>query len=221
MKQRIQFIVSTFIAFILLTKKTSAQELDNITTHIAKSLIGSGTDTVLIYKPFDGPMVYRSTDTSNVLDIQYVITKKSDSLTIERLTYEIVYGHGDTITHHFLFKHDSLGIFNYLGKNFKSIFSDTLRPGMLKHNFNGKDTLIRHRPSHSGYAGLVVQTAAGTFVNHIYHEDLVDGIILNVDGSFRSRQESVNYEYNISTSIYKIFTLLQIVEKEIQKRFEY
>jgi len=170
-------------------------------------------------------MSFRSTDTSLLVDISYIITKKGDLLNIERLTYEYLYqeGFGLILTHNSFFKKDSLGIFSYLNSNFNSIVSDTLLPGILKHRIDGKDTLIRELDlvNHPCHTELIIRTASGTFMNGMLSCNLTDGVTLNEDGSFRSRQESINYAYNISTAIYKIICLLQLEELEIKKKFDF
>ena len=221
MRHHLRHITNIILAVILLTQNINAQKLDQTTSHIAQSLLRAGVDTVLIYNPYDCPTSYRPTDTSILVDISYIITKKGDLLNIERLTYEYLQGHGLILTHNSIFKKDSPGIFNYLNSNFNSIVSDTLLPGMLKYRIDGKDTLIRHLGSHPCHTELIIKTASGTFMNGMIDKDLADGITRNEDGSFRSRQESVNYEYNISTSIYKIISMLQIEEEELRKKFEF
>lgn len=116
---------------------------------------------------------------------------------------------------------DTLRVFDLLRERFKSIFSDTLLPVMVKYSIDGKDTLVRRQGSHASYAELVVLTKGGMYSNGFIDHDVYDGIIRNDDGSIRDKVESVNYQYNISTSIYKIITLLQLEVSEVGKRYSF
>ena len=200
---------------------TKAQRLDEVTNSIAQSLLQHEVDTVLIYRPYRGPTLFKPTDTSIVEDISYIITNKTDILTIERLTYEYVRNAGLVLTHTFIQKIDSLGIFQYLQNNFHSIVSDTLLPGLVKDTYNNRDTLISTKGYHPCYTELIIKTRLETFANGMLDADLDDGIIKNVDGTFRARKESINYQHNISTSIYKIISKLQVLEKELQRTYEH
>jgi hypothetical protein len=213
--------VFIFLSVILLATDAKAQRLDEVTNSIAQSLLQHEVDTVLIYRPYRGPMIFKATDTSTIEDISYIITNKTNILTIERLTYEWVYNGGLVLTHTFIQKIDTFGIFKYLQNNFHSIVSDTLLPGLIKDTYNNKDTLISTKGYHPHYIELIIKTRLGTFTNGMIDSDLDDGIIRNVDGTFRTRMESINYEHNISTSIYKMFSKLQTLERELQRIYEY
>jgi hypothetical protein len=221
MRRRTYHISLLVLTAVFLTLNIKAQRLPLTSTHIAKSLINAGIDTVLIYNPCNSLSMIRPTDSSLIEEISYLITKKGYQLSIERLTSEYQEGRGQFMTHKFILKNDSLGIFDYLHDNFNSIVSDTLLPAVLKETIDGKDTLIRLWGSHPCYAELIILTASGTYRNGILDLYLADGTVRNADGSIRARRESINYEYNTSTSIFKIISMLEIEEEEIKKIYRF
>lgn len=198
-----------------------AQGLMEAAEKRAKSLLKSGVDTVLIYMPFSLHGSHMISDSSSLENINYVVSKQAGKLVIERLTSESVHYRGKVLTHHAVAKRDSLHIFDFLDKNFKSIFADTLLPGMVKYRFDGKDTLVRNWGSHGSRTELIALTKVSRYSNGFVDFDLYDGIIHNEDYSVREKFESVNYEYNISTAIYKITFLLAKEVSEIRKKYRF
>jgi hypothetical protein len=221
MRQHLFHIAIFTIAVLIFTNDAKSQRLNDITNAISQSLLQHGIDTILIYRPYDCPTAHRPTDSSIIEDISYVITKKSEILSIDRLTYEYKTGSGLILTSNFIYIKDTLGLFKFLNSNFNSIFSDTLLPGLFKYRINDKDTISSSLSSHPCYTELIAITNSGYFRNGIIDDNLHDGIFRNVDGTIKFRYESINYQHNISKSIYTIISILELLEKEVKNKFIY
>jgi hypothetical protein len=197
-----------------------AQLPNSTADKIADSLIQSGLDTVIIYKPYRCLNGFSPTDTSYVEDLVYLVTKKADVLTIVRCTWERSFLNGRSFETHKLFKKtDSLRIFDYLSVHFKSVVSDTLLPGLLRYRIDNKDTLIRNIGAHPCHTVIAIRTISETLQNGMIDLDLTEGVTFNVDGTFREKVSSVNYAYNISTSIYKMIGLLEAQMLSIEQEY--
>ncbi|WP_276484094.1 hypothetical protein [Paraflavitalea pollutisoli] len=209
MKFYLQSATILACTLVCVASMAQARRVNAVDETFAQSLLKSGVDTVLIYRPYSFYGSGMISDSSVLEDISYIFSKKTGMLVVERLTSEYSDGYRPISTHKVVAKKDSLQIFDFLGSNFRSIFADTLLPGMVKYPIDGRDTLVRWLGSHAQYIGLVVLTKAGRHANGFFNDDLCDGVIRNEDGSVRVKFESINYTYNLSTSIYKITSLLK------------
>jgi hypothetical protein len=177
------------------------------------SLVKSGIDTVLFFRPFRAP-TYEVADDSCMIDQEtYIIWKKGEWVYFKKQYECRNYLKGrNSFMALFVKRPDSSRMFDYLKNNFRSVVTDTLLPGLIKVEYAGRFELVRPRSDHGGYTGIFVIVKGKVWENGYINDDLIDGKLRNVDGSVRKQQEAVNYGHNVSTFIYKMITQ---VEKQI------
>lgn len=110
---------------------------------------------------------------------------------------------------------DSLDLFCFLRDNFHAVVSDTLLPAKLRYVIDNKEIVADYGILHSsddGYTQISILSHGKIYHNGYIGNDLNDGIIRNTDGTFREKQESLNYQTNIHKAIY---TLIEKIEKQV------
>lgn len=98
---------------------------------------------------------------------------------------------------------------SYLFKNLDSIRHEKLLPGFLKYNVNGRDSVYAISGSHVEPNIIKVYKGQVVFEKTVRWTELEDGSIHNDDGSIRMKEESLNYEKNVSTHLYKLYKLIE------------
>ena len=99
--------------------------------------------------------------------------------------------------------------YSFLIENMSSIQNQQLKPGLIKNTFDGIDSLTEVKYYPDDIAVIEVYHGTRKFTKEIKSSQLNDGIILNDDGSIRFKRESVNYNFNIRSAVYKFYSLLQ------------
>lgn len=179
----------------------------------ADSLLKSGIDTVIYYQPVLGNFFDEASDCCMIYDREYLLWKKNAQIYVLK-HYD--YFNMDNRTRGKLVQVteliDSVGTFEFLETNFHSAVTEKLLPAVLK-TIKGSEEIVqdygKFPPSHPGYTQITIFTRRGTFRNGFSYSDVRDGTILNADGSFREKWESVNYESNIKKPIYILITKIK------------
>jgi hypothetical protein len=187
------------------------------------SLVKSGIDTVLFFRPLRAPLYQVADDSCMIEQETYIIWKKAEWICF-RKQYECrnYLNGGNSFMTLFAKRPDSCRLFDYLKNNFRSVVTDTLLPGLIKVEYAGREEIVRPRSDHGGYTGIFIIVKGKVWENGYINDDLIDGKIRNQDGSVRLGREAVNYGHNVSTSIYKMISLVerQIARLEEKKLFK-
>ena len=206
-----QKLLSFFVVLSLasLSNLTLGQYGRSFCNQKIDSLNKLGIDTFIYYQTFgqvspDGP------ECCVIHERSYLVWKENEELRL--LIYSEYFNMDANIegTSAPIFTaEDSLDIFTFLKSNFEAIVSRKLLPAVLR-KITDSGVLItdygRYPPSHSGYIQVEIFTKLGTYQNGFSDTDLQNGTILNVDGSFREKWESLHYASNVKHPLYQ-FTL--------------
>ena len=206
-------------ATFLISTLTFSQTDTNKLKGKIDSLKRSGIDTFLTYTPFQnlsspddkGKYLIVYSDyliwSSNNL---YYIQKFSDCLD-EKAERSFDTAFKPIVTEH-------LEAYQYFLANIGTLKTVRLKPGMVKDRFDGKDTILKISSYHAPHTGVTIFTPENEITNSFSDDELYDGITRNTDGSTRAIRQSINYEFNKSTSIYKLTNsfqeLINLYEKQ-------
>ncbi|HTR29508.1 MAG TPA: hypothetical protein VMH27_09565 [Puia sp.] len=201
------------LVLILLSNVTSGQRWY---TKLTDSLTKVGIDTIVWYQPWTSPIGMEATDSVIVYERQYLLWKSKENLYVSQFYYYTsTYNekHGDSVKQ--LILRDTFNLFGYLHDHFQAVISDTLLYAKLRTVKAGKEEILELSPGNvrdDGYTGISVLVAGKAHSNGYRGEQLNDGIVRNPDGSFREKQESLNYETNCKTAIHQF---IMKIEKEV------
>lgn len=181
-----------------------------------------GVDTIMTYYEFQGVTSYQIKGHYVIGASVYIIWKEKSAYFVAKASdyYDsLAINIFDT-----LFKTirlDDFDAYKYLIANLDSIQNQELKAGMIKDTFDGKDTVFKVNSSHDDLAIINILIGKARYAKRITASQLDNGIVLNQDGSVRLKKESVNYEYNINTTVYRLYALIRaaIIELEAKRVF--
>jgi hypothetical protein len=131
------------LAALFLADLASAQIMNSYCKNKIDSLLRSGTDTVIFYQPYFGPLTHEANKCCMIYERTYLLWRNNGALFILKHYdyYDIDKDvKGKKIE---LFNlRDTLGIFGFLDSNFQSVLSDKLLPAKIKYLDEGKEVVI-------------------------------------------------------------------------------
>lgn len=205
-------VLFPLVAFFL-PDLASAQIMNSFCKNKIDSLLRSGTDTVIFYQPYIGPLTHEANECCMIYERSYILWRNNDALFIIK-HYDYYNIDDDTKGKRLdLFRlRDTLGIFRFLDVNFQGVVSDKLLPAKIKYSDKGKEVIddySTNRVSDDVYTAVVIFANGKEFENGYPGSHLNDGIVRNVDGTVREKRINLNYEANINKAIYKLITKIE------------
>jgi hypothetical protein len=189
--------------------------LDTALTKLRQSHI----DTIIQYTPFQGNASIVDKGMFYILYSSYLIWKKDGDVLLTKVSacldrqWQRSF---DTIFK--VIRFPDMGVYESIIENLELLRKERLKPGIIKFYNGSKDTTAEIRSSHPGYTGVSVYIGSTEIENSYSYDQIYDGAILNVDGTLRAKQESINYTHNIATFIYRLTTRLSKLIEELENK---
>ena len=217
-----QFLTSNTTIFIILTLtlcKTSFGQPERLINRKISEIKKAGVDTIITFYEFEGRPSYRIKDKYVIGASIYIFWKENSSyLAIKASDYydTLAINVYDTLFR--VVRLDNLEAYKYLADNLDIISKQELKVGLIKDQINGKDSLIEVKYSDESIVIIEVYIGRRKFEKRIRSSQLDNGVILNLDGSLRFKRKSINYDYNINSSVYKLYALLNAAVADLESK---
>lgn len=166
-------------------------------------------DTVVQFTPFQSLQVPVDKGKFHIIYSSYLFWKKDGNSYLTKISScidSLSENSFDTIFKTIRFPEEA--IYDNIIENLDLLRTEHLKPGVVQFHNGSKDTTVVIRSSHPGYTGISLYLGTSEIENGYSSNQIYDGTILNGDGTFRRKEESVNYKYNTSTFIYRITSRL-------------
>jgi hypothetical protein len=208
------------LAALFVAELAPAQIMNSYCKNKIDSLLRSGTDTVIFYQPFVGPLTHEANECCMIYERTYLLWRSNGALFILKQYdyYDIDKDTKGKKTELFRLR-DTLAIFGFLDANFQRVVSDKLLRAKIEYSDEGKAVLIDY--SEGGiyddcHTAVSIFADGKEYENGYSGNDLNDGTVRNVDGTVREKRISLNYEANINKAIYKLITKIerQVLQSE-------
>jgi hypothetical protein len=216
MKQLLVFCLC-LLTHLFLYGQPNPDSLKKIISHLQSR----GIDTcILFYECLPDRHASGFTDTCTLTNPGYLIWKENNRLFIMKAAQ----CYDDTASKYYIKQSKPLPVTNasidsFFKSNFSDIIYEEIYPAIFKYKINGKDAYIPAGVGyHSCYIEIDIHTRDMIYKKGFYEDYLTDGAILHADGSVRHQRESVNYLYNLSTSVYKLSRLLRAMVEDTEAR---